>query len=201
MVRALVAGIPSDFEQSAQVAEHFILSLLSSVSNLRSPQLVVDCASISQLAALPDECKERYRSPNAGFWRQCRLAGFHPAARKTKAHRSLAEARLQGDEADLVGNAAADSFARDEARAALPPGHQEVLDRIDVLKVLLPWAARMCNLWPPFEFPSFLARSEVRPPRQRAAPPPSIAGPGRRVRGFLSVVAALWLPTDFRLLG
>ncbi len=62
----------------------------------------------------------RYTCMHAGLWRQIADAceGRNIAVRKVKAHRSEAEARIENDIDDFVGNDVADAHAKHIAREA-----------------------------------------------------------------------------------
>ena len=81
--------------------------------------MVSDCASVVVAAADYIRASKRDKS-FADLWRQLQVANLGLAVRKTKVHRSRAQAEQADDIADFEANDAVDRLARARAERLLP---------------------------------------------------------------------------------
>ena len=117
VTRAVKANLPKGLAQNAALAEHYSF-LLASLSSAQAVVAVADCNSVVVAAECGPSFSHAPSKTYAGLWK----VNHHPlVVRKTKAHRTQAEALAQDDAADFFGNQAADRLAKEAAVDALPP--------------------------------------------------------------------------------
>ena len=117
VAKSVVAHLPRGFQQSAAQAEHYG-HLLASLCSEPGVQAVVDCGSVHTASVRGPRFNQQPSRSYGGLWK----LNVNPLeTRKTKAHRTLEQARADGDEADFHGNAAADTAAKQAVANTMPP--------------------------------------------------------------------------------
>ena len=148
VVCSLKATVPHLFPKNAAFAEHLGALLAERFSRGSSQRCAVaDCASVVTSYTRGWDFATGHKRPAAGLWADVDFSGFR--VRKTKAHRSRAEAESQGDVDDYLGNGLADKLAKEAATLGRPP--PAALRRWDLSisarRKFLRFVAAVLDLW------------------------------------------------------
>ena len=119
--------------QSAASREHYGL-YLGAICTRKTPTIHEDCASVVR-SATSHEYAVDWRRPFAGLWKMIPQETW-PNVIKTKAHRTMEEAKESNDLQHWAGNYQEDLYAKKAAEAGLAP--QILLDAQDTV----------LNFWP-----------------------------------------------------
>ena len=147
IVKSARATLPEWMEQSAASGEHYGCHL-GVLFTPRSPTIHADCASVVR-SATSREYAVDWRRPFAGLWKKVK-AHVWPDVVKTKAHRTLEEAKRSDDARHWHGNYEADLYAKMAAEAGRAPQHlrneQDIVQRYWPRLILA--VSALLSIWP-----------------------------------------------------
>ena len=150
VVRAAIGTVSPRFPQTADVAEHFVIRMVTNLGADGCAVCVVsDCASAVRSFTVGQQAADHHSSPHAGIWRgidRKRLAEVV----KVKAHLTKAAAEATGHGEHWHGNQLVDLLAKEAARGYSTTEAQvkEYERSVKLEAALLRTAAKLLVAWP-----------------------------------------------------
>ena len=153
VIRLIWGRVPAPLPQISDVAEHLAAMVAAQYTANGPIELVTDCASVVSAFSEGPELATSHKRPHAGYWSNISEHAFGDVL-KVKAHLSLRQAQVTGQERFWKGNELVDLEAKRAASHLAPPVDKVKLyaEQTGRAVRLFKGVATMLDKWPEFPF-------------------------------------------------